>query len=188
MWQTAITNSDLDNTASWHRWRRMLMESRRIREYSLANILFALIAAACGSSTAGTTSTTSSAAPTTKPPAITTSPTSQPSTTTPAPTSTATTTTSTTTAPGCESVLLQGCNTNDVRRLQQLLRERGFTTTPADGQFGPQTERALQAFEATCPSCTRDAQIVIAGPEWTTLTQLPVIPAAPPPLDGDRSR
>lgn len=75
----------------------------------------------------------------------------------------------------CNAVLRQGCSGTAVSRLQKLLRDRGFTTSPVDGAFGPKTERGLQAFEATkCGACTADAAIGIDSAEWRALEAVPL--------------
>jgi hypothetical protein len=93
----------------------------------------------------------------------------------------------TTVDPGCNVLLKLGCRGPVVKQLQTLLRDRGFTTSAIDGDFGPQTSRALQAFEATgCRGCTPDASIVLAGPEWKALESLP--PITSPPTTREKSR
>ncbi len=44
-------------------------------------------------------------------------------------------------------LLLQGCTGSDVLRLQETLKERGFLTGTVDGKFGPETKKAVIAFQ-----------------------------------------
>ena len=93
----------------------------------------------------------------------------------------------TTADPGCNVLLKLGCRGPVVKQLQALLRDRGFTTSAIDGALGPQTDRALQAFEATgCRGCTPDASIVLDGPEWKALESLPPITTPPTTREGSR--
>ena len=65
-------------------------------------------------------------------------------------TTTTTTTAPTTTTSGTvlfTSALRQGSRGNEVTRLQEFLRDQGFFTAVANGNFGPVTKAALQAFQ-----------------------------------------
>ena len=44
-------------------------------------------------------------------------------------------------------LLFEGCTGSDVFRLQETLRERGFLTGKVDGKFGPETKKAVIAFQ-----------------------------------------
>jgi putative chitinase len=45
--------------------------------------------------------------------------------------------------------LKNGSNGDDVKRLQQALKDKGLYTGPIDGAFGPGTEAAVRAFQAS---------------------------------------
>jgi Putative peptidoglycan binding domain len=157
---------------------------RQVSSHLGIGVLVAIVLVVAGSCGSNKQSNTNRSTSTTNPTGTADGQTSAPSSST-APSSTSSTTGSSTTttgpstttvAPGCDTLLKQGCTGEDVRKLQQLLSERGYSTAGIDGQFGPRTERGLQAFEATCDNCTRDKQIQIDGPEWSTLVALPIIP------------
>lgn len=66
---------------------------------------------------------------------------------TPAPTLMPTQTPAPTPTPLPEARLERGDSGDDVKALQERLRELGFLTGAADGKFGPQTEKAVEAFK-----------------------------------------
>ena len=76
----------------------------------------------------------------------------------------------------CATVLSQGCSGNDVIRLQELLRSKGFAKIRVDGQFGTKTLAALDAFEVACQAtCHADGMVIIDGEEWRHLDGLPTV-------------
>jgi metacaspase-1 len=85
-----------------------------------------------------------------------------------------------------EPTLRLGAQGDAVRRLQQALAQQGFDPGPADGRFGSQTHRAVQAFQRA-RGLTADG--VVGARTWEALGQqvpegpqepaTPGIPAAP---------
>ena len=63
--------------------------------------------------------------------------------------------------PRAQTALGAGDSGEDVRALQQDLVTLGVWAGPADGVFGPATEKAVHAFQASHPNLTADG---IAGP------------------------
>jgi hypothetical protein len=177
----AVTAEDSRGARGRTRWRGVALAS-----------LLLLASAACGSKGASTEDASTSVSSTSKPPVV---PSTGGTSTTAGATTTTTTgaTTSTTDASpptggattDCSTLLRQGCNGNDVVRLQKLLNSKGFGRTPVDGTFGGhlllvdgafggQTAAALDRFEDSCSSrCTKDGRIVIDGDEWAYLESLP---------------
>jgi peptidoglycan hydrolase-like protein with peptidoglycan-binding domain len=45
-------------------------------------------------------------------------------------------------------VITRGSGTDDIRRAQQALKDKGFDPGPIDGQMGPQTKAALGEYQA----------------------------------------
>src|SRR5699024_3128610 len=62
--------------------------------------------------------------------------------------------------------LRMGSQGSDVRRLQRLLREEGFNPGSIDGIFGPQTQRAVIAFQRS-ENLTPDG--IVGVNTWTAL-------------------
>lgn len=69
----------------------------------------------------------------------------------------------------CSGELELGCSGGDVAELQRLLSGSGVADLTVDGDFGPATLEALQAFEASCGSCEADGRITVDGAEWVRL-------------------
>ncbi|MBU9713195.1 L,D-transpeptidase family protein [Evansella tamaricis] len=47
----------------------------------------------------------------------------------------------------CDSVLQQGCNKEEVKKIQRQLVELGYITSGVDGMFGPDTKKAVKSFQ-----------------------------------------
>jgi peptidoglycan hydrolase-like protein with peptidoglycan-binding domain len=114
-----------------------------------------------------------------------------PAPTTPAPTTPAPGTPAPAPSPECSTDLAVACQGEQVEELQRLLQAAGFDPGRVDGDFGPLTDRALQAFEATCDVCVADGRITVGSDEWTALA----VAASPVPaiageyfLDPDNPR
>jgi peptidoglycan hydrolase-like protein with peptidoglycan-binding domain len=77
--------------------------------------------------------------------------------------------------------LSMGSKGDDVAELQRGLAAKGFSPGPADGDFGPNTYRAVMNFQAA-NGLTADG---VAGPKtWGALGNAPPAPP-PPPVNGD---
>lgn len=78
--------------------------------------------------------------------------------------------------------LRQGSNGADVRRLQEELKKRGFSPGDVDGDFGPATDAAVRAFQAS-EGLLADG---IAGRSTSRALGLTIaaIPDAPLAIDG----
>lgn len=148
-------------------------------------VVFVLLVASCADDDDATTSTTIAVTTSPSPSTSSTSTSSSTSTTTSTSTSTSTSTTTTTvpksstssvSSTRCVEVLQHGCEGEEVERLQRLLRTRIDGGVAVDGSFGDHTEAALRTFEQfNCPvaTCTVDGRILIDGPEWVVLNDLP---------------
>ena len=78
-------------------------------------------------------------------------------------------TSSTTGIDNCSTLLKNGCESEEVRRLQRLLQRKIDADVDVDGKFGDETEGALDAFERTCDICVPDSQIRVDAEEWDEL-------------------
>lgn len=78
-----------------------------------------------------------------------------------------------------EATIEQGTISNDVKTIQQILTGQGYNVGPIDGNFGPQTKAAVQAFQSS-HGLVPDG---IVGPlTWAALKgQTPETPQAPAP-------
>ena len=128
--------------------------NRRVLVVVIAGAVFLLVggvlAARAFTGTNGGAETTTATVPTTTPttttPTTTTPTSTTPTTTTPTPT-TPTTTTPTTVPEGV--VLRRGDESEAVSQVQAVLVELGYSTGGVDGKFGPETEQAVRAFQAS---------------------------------------
>ena len=83
--------------------------------------------------------------------------------------SASTSTSSTTGVDDCTTLLKNGCESEEVRRLQRLLQRKIDADVDVDGKFGDETEGALDAFERKCDICVPDGQIRVDVEEWDEL-------------------
>ena len=83
--------------------------------------------------------------------------------------SASTSTWSTTGVDDCTTLLKNGCESEEVRRLQRLLQRKIDADVDVDGKFGDETEGALDAFERKCDICVPDGQIRVDVEEWDEL-------------------
>ncbi len=97
--------------------------------------------------------------------------------------SASTSTASTTGVDDCTTLLKNGCESEEVRRLQRLLQRKIDDNVDVDGKFGGETERALDAFERRCDICVEDGQIRVDAEEWDELDSRPDLP----PDEGETS-
>src|SRR4051794_39678133 len=65
-------------------------------------------------------------------------------------------------------VVENGSSGHPIRTLQYLLRARGHAVVP-DGAFGPDTQIAVKAFQA---SCGLAADGIVGSPTWAALVVL----------------
>lgn len=81
-----------------------------------------------------------------------------------------------------------GSISGDVKTVQQILTGQGYNVGPIDGNFGPQTQQAVIAFQKS-KGLLPDG---IVGPQtWAALKGqapepviVPMVPALPPPVQN----
>jgi putative chitinase len=83
-------------------------------------------------------------------------------------------------APAAQPRLMRGAQGAAVKDLQQALQRHGFDPGPIDGDYGPRTEGAVRAFQAT-KGLTVDGWV--GAQTWGALDRAPS-PAAPAPTSA----